>query len=48
MICFSLGLSAQTTTDISYEKARLAPAMNWECPEIKKYKELLLSLKDED
>lgn len=48
LICFSLGLSAQTTTDISYEKARLAPAMNWECPEIKKYKELLLSLKDED
>lgn len=34
MTYFSLSLSAQTSVNVNYEKARFAPAMRWVCPEI--------------
>ena len=33
---FAVGLYAQSSMSISYEKARYAPAMRWICPEIEK------------
>jgi len=48
MTYFTLSLSAQTSVNVNYEKARLAPAMRWVCPEIEKYQHLLISLKNDD
>lgn len=48
MYCFVVSLYAQSTTGISYNKAKYAPTMKWSCPEIDKYQSLLLSLKDDD
>lgn len=45
---FAVGLYAQSSMSISYEKARYAPAMRWICPEIEKYQGLLISLKNDD
>lgn len=39
---------AQTQTNISYEKIKNAPAMRWNCPEIEKYQNLLVSMKNDD
>ena len=48
MTYFSLSLSAQTSVNVNYEKARFAPAMRWVCPEIEKYQGLLSSLRSDD
>jgi len=48
MCCFVVSLYAQSSTGLSYDKARFAPAMSWSCPEIEKYQGLLLSLKNDD
>lgn len=48
-ICgFVANLYAQSTTSISYDKAKFAQAMRWSCPEIEKYQGLLISLKNDD
>lgn len=39
---------AQTQTNISYEKIKNAPVMRWNCPEIEKYQNLLVSMKNDD
>ena len=41
-------LYAQSTTGVSYDKAKLAPTMRWSCQEIEKYQGLLISLKNDD
>lgn len=40
--------AAGSTAGISYEQTVKAPAMKWSCPDIEKYQELLLSLKNDD
>ena len=48
MMSFSLGLFAQNHIGVTYEKASSSPAMQWVCPEIEKYTDLLISLEDKD
>ena len=48
MCSFVVSLFAQSPTGISYDKAKFAPTMRWSCPEIEKYRGLLLSLKNDD
>ena len=45
---YTVGLFAQSTMGVSYDKAKFAPAMRWTCPEIEKYQSLLKSLQNED
>ena len=40
--------NAQQPKGISYEEAKNAPSMQWVCPEISKYQNLIKSLRDDD
>lgn len=48
IFCLALSMHAESSTGISYNQAKHAPAMRWTCPEIEKYQSLFLSLKNDD
>ena len=48
MVFFTIGLFAQNPSGITYRKAISAPPMQWVCPEIEKYTNLLKSLQNDD
>ena len=48
MTLLTVELFAQKPAGITYERVKNAPAMQWECPEIEKYTDLLYSLQDKD
>jgi len=48
MTYFSLSMSAQTSVNISYEKVKHAQSMQWVCPEVDKYQNMLYSQRNDD
>ena len=48
MFFIAVSFYAQQPKGISYEEAKNAPSMQWVCPEISKYQNLINSLRDDD
>lgn len=48
MMVFTISLLAQNSTELNYGAIKNAPNMQWKCPDVEKYQEILYSLHNDD